>query len=50
MLGRLIAKFGDINAMLSASTSELTQVEGIGERRARAILEASIGRGDRPRD
>lgn len=40
LLGRLIAKFGDVAAMLNASIAALTTVEGIGERRAKAVFES----------
>jgi DNA processing protein len=39
LLGRLIKRFKTVDEVLGASVSELTQVEGIGERRSRAIFE-----------
>ena len=43
LLGRLIRHFDSIDGVLSASMAELCEVEGIGERRSRSILES---RGD----
>jgi diadenylate cyclase len=39
MIERLIAKFGSLQRLLGASLSELDEVEGIGETRARQIKE-----------
>jgi diadenylate cyclase len=39
MIERLIAKFGSLQRLLGASLSELDEVEGIGETRARQISE-----------
>lgn len=40
LLGRLIKRFGSIEAILAASVAELMEVEGIGERRARSVFAA----------
>jgi len=40
LLGRLIKRFGNVEAILSASVAELMEVEGIGERRARNVFAA----------
>jgi DNA processing protein len=40
LLGRLIKRFGTVEAILSASVTELMEVEGIGERRARSVFAA----------
>ena len=40
LLGRLIKRFETIENVLSASMAELSQVEGIGERRSRAVFES----------
>ncbi len=40
LLGRMIKYFGSVDAIFEASMAELMQVEGIGERRARAAFSA----------
>jgi len=40
LLGRLIKRFGTVEAILAASVAELMEVEGIGERRARSVFAA----------
>ncbi|MCB9850899.1 MAG: DNA-protecting protein DprA [Phycisphaerales bacterium] len=40
LLGRLIKHFGTVDAILGASMAQLTEVEGIGERRARSVFES----------
>jgi len=40
LLGRLIKHFKTVDAVLGASVALLTEVEGIGERRARSVFEA----------
>ena len=40
LLGRLIKRFETIENVLSASMAELSQVEGIGERRSRAVFQS----------